>query len=242
MQKLDFSLQFERVEEKADGIPVVIVAAGSSTRMKGTDKRFVPIMGVPVIARTMVAFQNCTAVSEIVVVTSEDKIADINKLASAYAIDKLSFTIVGGNSREESVKNGLLVLKAKNGKALIHDGARPLVTSDIIERVADALKEYDSVTCAVPLKDTVKRIDQSGIVTETPKRSELVSVQTPQGVNIADFLSAAESLDISLFTDDTSVMEALGKTTKTVEGSYRNIKITTPEDIDIATGIIEKEL
>ncbi len=242
MQKLDFSLQFERVEEKNDGIPAVIVAAGSSSRMKGTDKRFAPLLGVPVLARTMVAFQNCGAVSEIVVVTSEDKIPDVKKLAAAYAIDKLSFTVAGGNSREESVKNGLLALKSKHEKALIHDGARPLVTADIIERVTEALKEYDSVTCAVPLKDTVKRIDPSGIVNETPKRSELVSVQTPQGVNVGEFLSAADSFDLSMFTDDTSVMEALGKITKTVEGSYRNIKITTPEDMDIAAGMIEKEL
>ncbi len=241
MQKLDFSLKFERVEEKNDGIPAVIVAAGSSTRMKGTDKRFAHLLGVPVLARTMVAFQNCHSVSEIVVVTSEDKIPDVKKLAATYAIDKLSFTVAGGNSREESVKNGLLALKTKNEKALIHDGARPLVTADIIERVAEALKKYDSVTCAVPLKDTVKKIDHNGIVTDTPKRAELVSVQTPQGVNIAAFLAAAENFDLSLFTDDTSVMEAAGKITKTVDGSYRNIKITTPEDIDIAAGMIEKE-
>ncbi len=241
MQKLEFSLEYQKIEEETGSIPVVIVAAGSSTRMKGTDKRFVPLVGVPVLARTMAAFQNCSAISEIAVVTSEDKIADVKKLAATYAIDKLSFVAVGGSSREESVKNGLLLFKGNYKKALVHDSARPIVTKEVIERVAEALGEFNSVTCAVPIKDTVKKVDKNGLVTETPNRTELVSVQTPQGVSIEKFLSVAEDFDLSLFTDDTSVMEAVGEKTKTVEGDYRNIKITTPEDIDIAAKLIEKE-
>ena len=242
MQKLEFSLEYKRIEEEIGGLPVIIVAAGNSTRMKGTDKRFVPLVGVPVLARTMAAFQNCSLISEIAVVTGEDKIADVKRLAAAYAIDKLSFVAVGGSSREDSVKNGLLLFKDKYGKALVHDCARPLVPVEVIERVAEALGRFNSVTCAVPLKDTVKRVDENGMVTETPSRTELVSVQTPQGVNIEKFLSAAKDIDLSLFTDDTSVMEAAGEKTKTVEGDYRNIKITTPEDIDLASTLIEKEL
>lgn len=242
MQKLEFSLEYKKIEEETGGVPVIIVAAGGSTRMKGTDKRFVPLVGVPVLARTMAAFQNCSVISEIAVVTSEDKIADVKKLAAAYAIDKLSFVTVGGSSREESVRNGLLLFKDKYEKALVHDSARPLVPCEVIERVAEALGEFNSVTCAVPLKDTIKRVDKNGISVETPKREELVSVQTPQGVCINKFLSAAEEFDLALFTDDTSVMEAMGEKTKIVEGDYRNIKITTPEDIDLATGLIEKEL
>ncbi len=242
MQKLDFSLEYKKIETKNDGLPAVIVAAGSSTRMKGTDKRFVPLVGVPILARTMAAFQNCSAISEIAVVTSEDKIADVKRLAAAYAIDKLSFVAVGGGSREESVKNGLLLFKDKYEKALVHDGARPLVPTEVIERVAEALGEFNSVSCAVPLKDTIKRVDKNGISVETPIRSEYVAAQTPQGVNISMFLSSAEDLDLSQFTDDTAILERLGEKTKIVEGDYRNIKITNPEDIDLATKLIEKEL
>ena len=164
MQKLEFSLEYKKIEEETGGVPVIIVAAGGSTRMKGTDKRFVPLVVVPVLARTMAAFQNCSVISEIAVVTSEDKIADVKKLAAAYAIDKLSFVTVGGSSREESVRNGLLLFKDKYEKALVHDSARPLVPCEVIEREAEALGELNSVTCAVPLKDTTKRVDKTNFV------------------------------------------------------------------------------
>lgn len=241
MQKLDFSLEFKKVEEASGGLPVIIVAAGSSSRMQGIDKMFAPLFGVPVLARTMAVFQNSRYISEIAVITSAQKIADVKRLAATYAIDKLSFVAEGGSSREESVKNGLMLFKDRHEKVLVHDGARPLVSDEIIGRVAEALKEYDSVTCAVKLKDTVKTVDEKGMAESTPRRESLVAVQTPQGVNIKKFLQVAEEKDLSLFTDDTSVMEAGGVKTKTVEGDYSNIKITTPEDLTVAKGIIEEE-
>lgn len=241
MPKLDFALQFQKVEEKNGGYPVVIVAAGASSRMQGADKQFTPLCGIPVLARTLRAFENSSAVSEITVVTREDKIADVEKMACRYAVSKLKNIVKGGTCREESVKNGVLLYKDKAEKILIHDGARPLVTDDIIVRVAEALKNFDSVTCAVKVKDTVKRIDGQGMVSDTVDRSALVSVQTPQGVNVAVFLSALEAGDPAAFTDDTSVMESVGTPTKTVEGDYKNIKITTPEDLAVAEAFIGRE-
>ncbi len=241
MQKLDFALQFERVEKNSKGYPVVIVAAGASSRMQGADKQFSQLCGIPVLARTLRAFENCSAITEITVVTREEKIADIKKLGERYAVSKLKNVVVGGSCREESVKNGIALYKDKSDKILVHDGARPLVTDKVIKDVAEALKDFDSVTCAVRVKDTVKTMDEQGYVTATLNRAQLVSIQTPQGVNVNKFLEVAECQTLDRFTDDTSVMELLGTTTKITEGDYANIKITTPEDIAVAEGLIRKE-
>lgn len=241
MQKLDFALQFERVEENINGYPVVIVAAGSSSRMQGADKQLAQLCGIPVLARTLRAFENCALIREITVVTREEKIADIKKLGERYAVSKLKNIVVGGSCREESVKNGITLYKGIYKKILIHDGARPLVTNKVICDVVKALETCDSVTCGVKVKDTIKKVDEQGFVTTTFDRSQLVSVQTPQGVNVDRFLEVAEKEDLSLFTDDTSVMEFLGISTKITEGDYANIKITTPEDIAVAEGILRKD-
>lgn len=241
MQKLDFALQFERVEENIGGYPVVIVAAGTSSRMQGADKQFSQLCGIPVLARTLRAFENSSAITEITVVTREEKIADIKKLGERYAVSKLKNVVVGGSCREESVRNGIALYKDKTDKILVHDGARPLVTDKVIKDVTVALKDFDSVTCAVRVKDTVKTVDEQGYVTATLDRTQLVSIQTPQGVNVGKFLSVCETEDLSKFTDDTSVIEFLGLPTKITEGDYANIKITTPEDIAVAEGLIRKE-
>lgn len=241
MQGLEFKLEFEKIENKCQSLPVIIVAAGSSSRMQGTDKQMVELGGIPVIARTLRAFENSAYVSEITVVTREEKIADIKKIGERYAVGKLKNVIVGGSCRAESVMKGVSLYKGVCDKVLIHDGARPLVTDTVIGRVVNALIEYNSVTCAVKINDTVKRIDQNSMVTETVNREGLVSIQTPQGVGVSGFLDACSKGDLTLFTDDTSVMEFIGEKTKIVEGDPDNIKITTPEDIVKAQGIIRKE-
>ena len=241
MPKLDFSLQFEQNKVEYDGIPVIIVAAGSSSRMQGTDKMFTPLCGVPLLARTLRAFENSPFISEITVVTREDKIADVSKLGKSYSVSKLKNVIPGGNSREESVKNGVALYFGNCEKVLVHDGARPLVSQAIIERMVDAAVKYDSVTCAVKVKDTVKRIDSNGVVIETPDRASLVCVQTPQGVNVSEFLRIMAEKDPAVFTDDTSVMESAGVNNHVVDGEYTNIKVTTPEDIAVAEAFLEKE-
>lgn len=241
MQGLEFKLEFEKVKKGNQSIPVIIVAAGSSARMKGTDKQMAELGGIPVIARTLRAFENSEYISEITVVTREEKIADIQKIGERYAVGKLKNIIVGGSCRAESVFKGVSLYKDVCEKVLVHDGARPLVTNIVIGRVADALKEYNSVTCAVKINDTVKRTDENGIATETVNREGLVSVQTPQGVSVSGFLKACEQGDLTLFTDDTSVMEFIGEKTKIVEGDPDNIKITTPEDVIKAQGIIRRE-
>ncbi len=241
MQKLDFALEFEQVNSNTNGIPVIIVAAGSSSRMKGTDKQMAELCGIPVIARTLRAFENCAEISEITVVTRKEKIADISNLGRRYAVSKLKNIIEGGASRAESVMKGVMLYKDVAEKVLVHDGARPLVSGTVISNVVSALKDYNSVTCAVKINDTVKRVNEDGIVTETVNREGLVSIQTPQGVDVEKFLKATENANLALFTDDTSVMESVGEQTKIVEGSSDNIKITTPEDMAKAELILRKE-
>lgn len=241
MQRLDFGLEFVKVDEKTGSLPVVIVAAGNSSRMQGIDKQFMEICGIPVLARTLRAFENCPLISEITVVTREDKIADIKKLGESYAVGKLKNIVGGSSSREGSVKNGVELYLGVCDKVLVHDGARPFVTNEIITRVAEQLAIYNSVACAVKINDTVKRIDGDGVVIQTIDREGLVSIQTPQGVDVKLFLEATKNADISVFTDDTSVMEYMGEKTKIVEGDPNNIKITTPEDAVKAEGIIRKE-
>lgn len=242
MPKLDFALSFKENNIDTDGYPVIIVAAGGSTRMKGIDKLFAPLLGVPAIARTLRAFEDSDCIGSITVVTREEKIADIKKLAEKYAVTKLEFVVAGGSCREESVKNGISLYKGRYNAALVHDGARPLISGEVIRNVAQALKSHQSVTCAVPLKDTVKEINTDGVAVNTPDRSRLVAVQTPQGVDIDKFLETAEKYELAHFTDDTSLMEAAGIATKTVEGDYTNIKITTPEDIAVAEMYLGKDL
>ena len=125
---------------------------------------------------------------------------------------------------------------------LIHDGARPLVSGRVITAVVDALKECAAVTCAVKVKDTIKQVDNAGKVIGTLPRESLVSVQTPQGVKVEEYLNAANNAgDVSVFTDDMSVMESAGFEVMTVEGDYKNIKITTKEDLKTAECFLQEE-
>lgn len=243
MKELKFKLEYEPADQRSStAYPAVIVAAGNSARMKGHDKQFLQLLGIPVLARTLCVFENDPVITTIVVVARKDRTVDVSRLAEKYGISKLSCVVEGGDSREESVKNGLLALGETYQKAIIHDGARPLVTSALIHNVAEALSDFDSATCAVKLKDTVKEIGEDGVVLFTPDREKLVCLQTPQGVSIPHFLRAGESLDLAGFTDDTSVLEAVGLKTKIVEGDYKNIKVTTPEDIPLAQVYLSEEL
>lgn len=241
MPKLDFSLEFQTVKTEEGAYSVVIVAAGSSRRMGGEDKLMMHIFGMPVIARTLKVFDNSPLIKDITVVTREEKIDDIWLIAKKYCIAKLKNVVPGGASREESVKNGVALYKGKAQKVLVHDGARPLVSLEVIKNVCDALKDNDSVTCGVKLKDTVKKVSDDGFVIETLNRDSLVAIQTPQGINLEKFLEAASG-DLSLFTDDTSVMESLGIRTAIAQGDYKNIKITTKEDIAAAEAYLSEEL
>jgi len=235
-------LQYDICENEKGGLPVIIVAAGAFTRMQGIHKQFIELNGIPVIAKTLLAFENCPAVKNIILVVRAEDLFEFQLLADKYMISKLSDIVCGGATRQESVLNGFARVSNEDTSVLIHDGARPLVTSEIICSVAKALENCNAVTCAVKVKDTVKEVDERGKVIKTLLRDSLVAVQTPQGVRVKEYRNAVEKAgDVSTFTDDTSLMEAAGYEVFTVEGSYKNIKITTPEDIKSACAFLEEE-
>ena len=218
----------------------VIVAAGSASRMGGIDKVMAPLNGEPMIVRTVRAFQNCDAISEIVVVTREDLILPITSLCAQ--MDKVQAVVAGGSSRQESVHLGLNALSDKCKLAAIHDGARPLISWQVIDRVVRAANTYGAAAPAIPVKDTIKVV-QGGIVKETPDRASLQAVQTPQVFDF-DILRGAlkkAKQDGAQVTDDCSAVERMGMAVKIVEGEERNLKVTTPLDLKIAQLLLEEE-
>ena len=217
----------------------VIVAAGSASRMGGIDKVMAPLGGEPMIVRTVRAFQDCDAIREIVVVTREDLIRPITSLLSS--MDKVIAVVAGGASRQESVHLGLNTLSKKVQLAAIHDGARPLVSYEVIDRTVRAANTYGAAAPAIPVKDTIKRV-QGGVVTDTPDRASLRAVQTPQVFDF-DLLRGAlkkAKEERAQVTDDCSAVERMGFCVKIVEGDERNIKVTTPMDLKIAEMLLEE--
>lgn len=217
----------------------VIVAAGSASRMGGIDKVMADLGGEPMIARTVRAFQNCEAIASIVIVTREDLIRPISDLCRD--MKKVAAVVAGGKSRQESVHLGLNALPKGTKLAAVHDGARPLVSWQVIDRVVRAANTYGAAAPAIPVKDTIKVV-QGRLVKETPDRSSLMAVQTPQ---VFDFdllrgaLRKAEE-DGAQVTDDCSAVERTGMRIKIVEGDERNLKVTTPMDLKIAELLLEE--
>lgn len=233
---------FSRGTKKGEHVfcSAVVAAAGSSSRMNGDDKLFVEIEEMPVILRSILALENSPDIDEIVVVTQSESIVLIAELCRAYSIGKVSKIICGGETRAESVYMGLCEISREAMLVAVHDGARPLVTTDVIHNAVSCAKEFNASAPAVPLKDTVKTA-ASGVVTGTPDRSTLFAVQTPQ-VFVPEILMAAlqyvkeNRMEI---TDDCMAVEALGVKVHLSQGSYENIKITTPGDIAVAEAILQ---
>ena len=219
----------------------VIVAAGNASRMKGIDKILTPLAGEPVLSRTLAAFQECDAVAEIVIVTRPDLILAVTDLSKAFP--KVRAVVAGGKTRQASVAAGLGALSDDCSLAAIQDGARPLVTWQLIDRTVRAANTYGAAAPAIPVKDTIKTV-KGGLVESTPDRAFLYAVQTPQ-VFDTDLLKAAlrkAQAQGTAVTDDCSAVENLGMKVKIVEGEERNIKITTPLDLKIAEAILEESL
>ena len=241
--ELKEALSYNVVETEKEGAAVIVVAAGNATRMGGINKQLLKIGGMPVIARTLLFFEQSEQIKNIILVVRKSDVYAIQLLAEEYNLSKLSDIVEGGESRQESVRNGLARLPLDEKCVLIHDGARPLVDNATLCRVLEGLKTYKAVTCGVWVKDTIKRVKENGEIAETLNRSELFAVQTPQGVWVEEYKSALEQTgDIAAFTDDVSIMESAGYTALGVEGSYKNIKITTKEDIALAQSYLEESL
>ena len=240
MEAIKPKLNYSVCKKEKGGIPVIIAAAGSSSRMKGADKQFIRIGGIPVIARTLLAFERSPDISKIILVTREQSVNDMQLIAEKYMISKLTDIVVGSDTRQKSVICGLEKLQNNEDKVLISDGARMFVTKKQISDCVKALENHDGCVTAVKVNDTVKKVE-NGVVISTVDRTPLYLAQTPQGITVSLYRKALENVDITALTDDASVMEAGGFDVAVVEGDRKNIKITTTEDIALAE-IVLKEM
>lgn len=221
---------------------VVIVAAGTGSRMNmGINKQFIKLEGKEIIAYTIEKFYNNSNIEDIVVVIKEDE----SEFFKKEILDKYNFKNIkiayGGKERQDSVYNGLKSLDKKCDVVLIHDGARPFVSDKIIDNCIEEVKEHKAIVVGVPVKDTIKVIDNDKNIVDTPNRSVLWAVQTPQTFDYNILIDAYKDAFKSGFygTDDAMLVERIGYKVKMVEGSYNNIKITTQEDLSVGSQILK---
>lgn len=237
------------------GIAIVLAAGRGSRMNSAVPKQYLPLNGRPVLAWSLAAFQEFDRVGEILLVTSEEEIDFCrNEIVGKYGLDKVTGIIPGGAERYLSVWEGLKAAEDIISTDIeydtdryiwIHDGARPLIDAELLGRVHEAVVLHKACVTGMPVKDTIKISDPDGFVKETPDRKALWQVQTPQVFSFPLVCEAYRKLidaGISDVTDDAMVVERMtGKKVKLVEGSYRNLKITTPDDLKIAEVLLQKE-
>ncbi len=222
-------------------VSAVIVAAGSSRRMGGINKLLLTLGGKAVLNRTVEAFEKSDDINEIIIAAREDDISEFSALLAGYK--KIKCIVPGGETRQKSVAAAVAMCSEQSVMLAIHDGARPLVSQDVISRTVDAAFSFGAAACGVRVKDTVKVTDENSFITDTPDRSTLWAVHTPQCFDKKLYERCVESLGEKAkdMTDDCRLVEICGGTVKMVEGSYSNIKITTAEDISMAESLLGDE-
>lgn len=225
----------------------IVLAAGQGKRMKSkVQKQFLELKGKPVLYYSLACFEKSEEIQEILVVTGEESIEFVKKeMIEIYGFQKVKAVVAGGKERYDSVYNGLLACEDCD-YVFIHDGARPFVTEEMIRRGKEAVLQYGACAVGMPSKDTIKMVDDQGIVVCTPDRNRVWNIQTPQIFSYKEIRDAHEKArtgDLSKVTDDAMIMEMYGnRKIKLVEGSYENIKLTTPEDILLAEKLLEKNV
>lgn len=232
-----------RMEKRAAAI---VLAAGQGKRMAaGCNKQFLTLGGLPVLAQTLAVFEACSAIDYCIVVARAEECAYCQKeIVERYQLQKVQSVVAGGAERQDSVYQGLLALPKDYQYVAVHDGARPLVTEAILQRVLAAVEPNCGAVPGVPVKDTIKRTDAQGLVLETPPRASLWSVQTPQIFAREQLMAAYEAAQAEGYygTDDASLVEHQGGAVRMVMGSYENIKLTTPEDLPLAENILRSRI
>jgi 2-C-methyl-D-erythritol 4-phosphate cytidylyltransferase/2-C-methyl-D-erythritol 2,4-cyclodiphosphate synthase len=225
-------------------VTAVVAAAGSGRRMgREVNKVFLPLAGRPILGRSAAAVASCQEVDRLVVVVAPGEEERAAEILTSLALAKPWRVVTGGAERQHSVANALAAVPADADIILIHDGARPLVDAATVGAAIAAAREHGAAGVAVPVKDTIKTVDEAGCIAATPDRRTLWAIQTPQ-VFAASLLReayAAAAADGVLATDDAALVERLGHKVRIVPGSYRNLKITTPEDMVMAHALLESE-
>lgn len=227
-----------------DKFTVVIPAAGQGKRMQGDrNKQFLLLEGVPIIVHTLRVFQKSPVIHDIVLVCGMGEVDYYwAELIPGCGIDKPIKVVTGGVQRQDSVYQGLISIPSETRYVMIHDGARPLITQDLIGSLAKEVLDHKAVVPGVPVKDTIKKTNDLGFIIDTPLRENLWNVQTPQVFDRDLILKAYQEAFRNGFygTDDASLVERLGVPVKIISGSYENIKITTPDDLIAAEAIIRR--
>lgn len=215
-------------------VSAVIVAAGRGARMgAGFNKVFLELSGKTILERTVDIFENADIIDEIIIVTGEKE--ECERLLSGYS--KIAAIVEGGATRQDSVRNGLMA--ARGEVVAIHDGARALLRESELNSAIEEAKKYGAAAVGVKSKDTLKKADKNGFIEKTVDREFIYNIQTPQVFKLKDIKKMHTLALGSGFTDDCSLAESFGVKIKIVDGSYDNIKITTPDDLEIAEKILK---
>ena len=218
----------------------IILAAGKSSRMgSAVDKAFLSLVDKPVVAWSLLAFERCAEVDAIVLVVRKEQQLASKAVAKMFGISKLRAVVPGGAKRQESVAAGLAACDLDTRTVVVHDAARPLVTSDLISETVTAAKRFPAVTVGHPMTDTVKVYEKGSNVTSTPPRDKLWAVQTPQAFQARDLRAAYKALGKREATDDCMAVELNGGAVKIVACNRPNFKITTVEDLQAAALLLK---
>ena len=219
----------------------IIVAAGKSERMgTGTDKAFLSLGNKPVVAWSLLAFERCADVDRIVLVVRKEQQLAAKAVARMFGISKLVAVVPGGNKRQESVQAGLAACDADTRFVVVHDGARPCVTPNVVSEVVKLAKRVGAATVGHRITDTVKRVEKGTAVSGTEDREKLWAVQTPQAFHFRILANAYKNLGKNEVTDDCQAVELSGETVRIFENRAPNFKITTVEDLQIASALLVK--
>ena len=217
----------------------IIVAAGKSERMgAGTDKAFLSLVNKPVVAWSLLAFERTSEIDRIVLVVRKDQLVASKAVCQMFGISKLHAIVAGGAKRQESVQAGLAACDIDTRYVVVHDGARPCITSDVISEVVKAVRRVPAVTVGRRVTDTVKRVEKGTTVAGTEDRERLWLVQTPQAFQLRALRDAYKALDKQEVTDDCQAVELAGGEVKIIENRKPNFKITTIEDLQIAGALL----
>ncbi|MBP1996453.1 2-C-methyl-D-erythritol 4-phosphate cytidylyltransferase [Paenibacillus eucommiae] len=213
---------------------VIIVAAGKGSRMRSEEsKQYMQLGGRPILVHTLQLFQNIQQIGSIVLVVGEADLERCSQYITEYAFTKVKHVLAGGKERQDSVYKGLGALSGETEWVLVHDGVRPFVAPEQVLSCWHKAMQEEAAVLAVPVKDTIKIVDEAGQIQSTPDRRSLWAIQTPQAFRFSLLLEAHERANVDGFvgTDDAMLVERMGVPVHVVEGDYYNIKITTPEDL-----------
>ena len=218
----------------------IILAAGKSERMgSGVDKAFLSLVNKPVVAWSLLAFERCADVDRIVLVVRKDQVIASKAVVKMFGISKIDKIVPGGAKRQESVAAGLAACDLDTRYVVVHDGARPMVTPELVSEVVKQAKKVPAVTVGRPMTDTVKLCEKGSTVTKSVDREKLWTVQTPQAFQVKELRAAYKKLGSREVTDDCMAIELNGGAVKIVENLKPNFKITTVEDLQLAATLLK---